>query len=131
VPITEKWNHLSAQDWEQFASAWIAELEGSASSGEDLAQKVVLMNFTATPAQQWQFLVAAVGAARTEDHLAAIAAGPLEHLLVKHGDAYISLVENEAQNSKAFADAVAGVWRSSMSDEVWSRVQTIQASVRE
>ena len=130
MPITDNWDHLSLRDWQEFASAWIAELDGSASSGEDLGQKVVLMNFTATAAQQWLFLVAAVNAARSEDHLAAIAAGPLEHLLVKHGHAYISLVETEAQNSKSFADAVAAVWRNSMSDEVWSRVQSIQALVQ-
>ena len=130
MPITENWDQLSQQDWQDFATAWIAEL-GGASSDEDWGQKVVLMNFTASPDQQWQFLVAAVNSARTKDHLAAIAAGPLEHLLAKHGDEYISRVEVEARNSKAFAKAVADVWRNSMNNEVWSRVQAIQATVEE
>ena len=130
MPITDNWKHLSQQDWQDFANAWIAELSG-ASSDEDLGQKVVLMNFTASPDQQWKFLVAAVNSARTDDHLMAIAAGPLEHLLTKHGDEYISLVELESKNSKAFANAVAGVWRYSMNNDVWSRVQAIQATVEE
>jgi len=130
MPITDNWDQLSQQDWQDFATAWIAEL-GGASSDDDLGQKVVLMNFTASPDQQWQFLVAAANSARTEDHLAAIAAGPLEHLLTKHGDEYISLVEVESRSSKAFANAVAGVWRNSMNNDVWSRVQAIQARVKE
>lgn len=130
MPITDNWDQLSQQDWQDLATAWIAEL-GGASSDDDLGQKVVLMNFTASPDQQWQFLVAAVNSARTEDHLAAIAAGPLEHLLTKHGDEYISLVEVESRSSKAFANAVAGVWRNSMNNDVWSRVQAIQARVKE
>lgn len=130
MPITDNWDQLSQQDWQDFAAAWIAEL-GGASSDEDLGQRVVLMNFTASPDQQWKFVVAAVNSARTEDHLATIAAGPLEHLLIKHGDEYISLVEMESQNSKAFANAVASVWRNSMNNDVWSRLQAIQATVKE
>jgi hypothetical protein len=130
LPITDIWDGLSQKDWQDFAAAWIAEL-GGASSDENFGQKVVLMNFTASPAQQWQFVVAAVNSARTEDHLDAIAAGPLEHLLSTHGDEYISLVEAESNRSKAFANAVAGVWRNSMSNDVWLRLQAIQATVKE
>ena len=130
--MTDTWDQLSPEDWQEFARAWIAELGGATPiDGQDVRQKVVLMNFTASPKQQWQFVKAAVEAARTEDHLAAIAAGPLEHLLAKHGDDYISFVEVEARLSRAFARSLAGVWRNSMSDDVWSRVQAIQRSVEE
>jgi hypothetical protein len=124
------WDQFAPDDWRKFAVAWIAELNGAkAADGEDIGQRVVLMNFTATPAQQWSFLRAAVGVARSEDDLSAIAAGPLEHLLAKHGADYIADVEREAQESRPFARAVAGVWRNTMSDDVWLRVQAIQKTV--
>ena len=132
MPATDVWDHLSVEDWHQFAVTWIAELNGRpADDGEDIGQKVVLMNFTASPAQQWVFLQAAMAAVKSEDDLSAIAAGPLEHLLAKHGDEYIGVIESQARLSRHFALAVAGVWRNTMSDDVWLRVQNIQKTVEE
>lgn len=130
MSIRDKWNQLSAQDWQQFAAAWIGEI-GSEPRDNDFGQKVVLMNFTGSPAQQWQFILAAVKVAQTEEHLGAIAAGPLEHLLSRHGSDYIALIEAEARQSMAFARAVAGVWRNAMTDDVWARVRAIQGAVSE
>jgi hypothetical protein len=52
-----------------------------------------------------------------------LSAGPLEDLLAKHGPLVIELVESEAKQNKRFAQLLGGVWQSSMTKEIWERVQ--------
>lgn len=89
---------------------------------------VVLMNFTHPPEDQWAFIKAAVDAARSEDELGHIAAGPLEHLLGHHGSSYIDAIEDLARHNAKFARTTTGVWRYMMTDDIWARVQVIQKS---
>ena len=127
MPIDDRWNQLSDSDWDQFAKAWIAELQnGPGSSQSDVGQSVVMMNFTASSDQQWQFIVAAVAHA-SDDELGHIAAGPLEHLLGHNGTKYIDRVEQRAEADPKFARMLAGVWRYMMTDEVWARVEALKA----
>jgi len=117
------------EDLDAFARSWMAELRtGSEPRLGDFGDKVVTMNFLAPPETQWRFLLAAVAAAEAEDELIAIAAGPFEHLLGFHGEAYIEAVEARSQADPKFAHMTLGSWRHRMSDEVWARVQAIQAS---
>jgi hypothetical protein len=77
MPIAERWDQLGASDWDAFARSWIAELRGvSSESQRDAGQSVVMMNFTAKPEHQWQFILAAVTHA-SNDELDHIAAGPI------------------------------------------------------
>jgi hypothetical protein len=127
MPIAERWDQLSASDWDAFARSWIAELRGvSSESQRDAGQSVVMMNFTAKPEHQWQFILAAVAHA-SDDELGHIAAGPIEHLLGKHGERYIEKVEQRAEADPKFARMLAGVWKHLMTDEVWTRVQALKA----
>jgi Family of unknown function (DUF6869) len=127
MPIDEQWARLGPADWDAFAQSWIAELRGSSADSEgDVGQSVVMMNFTATPDQQWQFILAAIAHA-SDDELGHIAAGPVEHLLGKHGDRYIDEVERRAESDPKFARMLSGVWKYMMSDEVWARVETLKA----
>jgi hypothetical protein len=57
--------------------------------------------------------------------LGVMAAGALEDLLSYHGPAFIDRVEQQAKTSRRFAWMLGGVWRSTMSDEIWSRVQAV------
>lgn len=57
------------------------------------------------------------------DHVRALlAAGPLEDLLSFHGPAVIADVERLARQSAVFRSTLQGVWRFTMSDEIWERV---------
>src|SRR5262245_55249705 len=97
MPLDERWNQLGASDWDAFAQSCIAELRGTPSNSEpNVGQSVVMMNFTATPEHQWQFILAAIARA-SDDELGHIAAGPMEHLLGWHGDKYIEKVEQRLQ----------------------------------
>src|SRR5215510_2274616 len=83
-------------------------------------------NFTARPEHQLQFIVAAITHA-SDDELDHIAAGPMEHLLGKHGDKYIEKVEQRAEADPRFARMLAGLWKYMMSDHVWARVEALKA----
>ena len=54
-----------------------------------------------------------------------LSAGPIEDLLTMHGEAFIERVEAEARKDPSFANLLGGVWRSSMSDDVWTRLQSV------
>lgn len=125
MPIDKRWEQLGTSDWDAFASSWLAELRGL-SPTSDIGQSVVMMNFTATPAQQWRFILAAVTHASEEEEFAHIAAGPVEHLLGQHGAEYIDEIERLAAHDTKVARILANVWRHTMPDEVWERVTAIK-----
>jgi hypothetical protein len=130
VQLDKKWEGFSLSDWTDFAELWLAELRGSTSDKEsNMSVLVTMMTFTATPEQQWKFILAAVSLAESDNELGHIAAGPIEHLLGWHGESYIDLVELQAAKDSKFARTLTGVWQYMMTDDVWSRVQTLQEQV--
>jgi hypothetical protein len=54
-----------------------------------------------------------------------LSAGPLEDLLVKFGDFFIERVEREARLDPKFAKLLGGVWKRTMADSIWARVQAV------
>lgn len=125
--MAEEWKR---RDMTALAADWLREIRAAKPpTDDDAGSAVVLMNFTATADVQWAFLQAAVAGATTDAELGAIAAGPFEHLLGTHGDDYIDLVENCSRDDANFARMTTGAYQHLMSDEVWNRVQAIQAGV--
>ena len=123
MPWPPRWRR---EEMPELAAAWIAELRANAPVGQDdVGTTVTLMNFTASHEVQWAFLEAAVEAAG-EDKLFAVAAGPFEHLLGHHGDAYIDLVERRCRDQPKWKRMAEGAYQYMMSDEVWARVRAIQ-----
>jgi hypothetical protein len=55
--------------------------------------------------------------------MSALAAGPLEDLLARHGDEVIDEVERMAGKDPEFRKCLSGVWRNAMSHELYARVQ--------
>lgn len=130
MPIDKRWEKLTSSDWAAFAEAWLAERRKSKSVEEsDVGMSVVLMNFTATPEQQWKFILAAVSLAESDDELGDIAEGPIEHLLGWHGKEYIGLVEMQAAKDPKFARTLTGVWKNKIADDVWARLRALQKQV--
>jgi hypothetical protein len=130
MPIDDRWDRLSDSDWDAFADAWLSELRGNdVSTSSNVGQSVVMMNFTAKPQLQCQFVLAAVAHAQSDDELGHIAAGPMEHLLGWHGKQFIAQVEQRATIDQKFARMVTGVWKYKMADDVWVRLQAIQEKV--
>lgn len=54
-----------------------------------------------------------------------LSAGPIEDLLARHGDVFIDRVEHGASGDPNFAKLLGGVWKNSMSDAVWERLQAV------
>lgn len=124
MPIDERWDKLSEADWDEFARAWIEALRNPADDS-DVGESVIMMNFMARPEHQWRFIMTAVEHASDEE-LGHIAAGPVEQLLSKYGDAYIAEVERRAGSDPNFARMLTNVWKHMMSDEVWGRVEKLK-----
>ena len=54
-----------------------------------------------------------------------LSAGPLEDLLSMHGEDFIDLIETKAKQDPSFAFLLGGVWKSSINDKVWERMQNV------
>jgi hypothetical protein len=124
------WPVLDAAEIEDLARSWLRELD--APSGDDaVEQSVVMMGFMAPAEQQWAFIVTAVSLAKTDEQMGHIAAGPVECLLSRHGHECVQLFEDKARGDRVFARMLTGVWKHLMSDDIWKRVQALQAEVDE
>jgi hypothetical protein len=57
-----------------------------------------------------------------------LAAGPLEDLLCRYGPSIIDAVEAEAEERKNFRQLLGRVWRNTIEEDVWNRIEAIRAS---
>lgn len=57
--------------------------------------------------------------------LSNLAAGPVEDLLVQNGEQVISSVMQYAKKNPDWKRMLAGVWKNSMSDDVWTKLQSV------
>ena len=55
------------------------------------------------PERAWPMILSLIGASRSDQFLAILAAGPLENLLCEHGEAFIERVEQLAARDPAFS----------------------------
>jgi hypothetical protein len=115
---------LADDQVQALAAAWIDALRrGQSAADEEVHQSVVILTFAYAADTQWNFIRAAVDRAdATIEELYAIAAGPFEGFMGRHGEEYIERVEVEAERSPKFREMLHGAWQHQMSDELWARV---------
>ena len=77
----------------------------------------------------WSFILTAYKRNISDRVVSVLAAGPLEDLLAKHGPVFIDRVEQLARQDATFNCLLGGVWRNTMSEEVWERVQAARREV--
>jgi hypothetical protein len=77
------------------------------------------------PQKAWQIILIIWSMDRSRKTMGMLSAGPIENLLSKHGDETIELVEAEARRDPSFAKLLGGVWKHTMTDEVWARLQAV------
>jgi len=70
-----------------------------------------------------------IEAAPASTSFEALAAGPLEDLLVHHGPAIIDRVEAQARSDARFNLLLGGVWPNAIAPDVWARVEAIRREV--
>lgn len=57
--------------------------------------------------------------------LSNLGAGPLEDLLVAHGDQFIDRVEILAEQDAQFRKVLGATWQNSMSPRLWKRIKAV------
>ena len=57
--------------------------------------------------------------------LANLAAGPMEDLLVRHGEKIITQIIEIAQKDMQFRKLLGAVWQNEISDAVWREIQSV------
>lgn len=77
------------------------------------------------PDLAWELILRILSQNQSDRIMENLSAGPLEDLLAKHGAGIIERVEIEAKQNPQFAFLLGGVWRNSMADDVWHRVQQV------
>ncbi|HTS17084.1 MAG TPA: hypothetical protein VMP11_05880 [Verrucomicrobiae bacterium] len=81
------------------------------------------------PETVWPAILKILEHELTPDQIADLAAGPMEDLLAQHGARFIERVEAEAQRNPRLNHLLGGVWKSSMTEEIWERVQKARKEV--
>jgi hypothetical protein len=71
----------------------------------------------------WELILQILHTPHPESVTEVLAAGPLEDLLVHFGSQVIVRVEETARRDPLFKDLLGGVWKSSISSEIWKRVE--------
>lgn len=77
------------------------------------------------PERPWPLILEILARDRSAPVVELLAAGPLEDLLAIQGSAFIDRIEAEAKHNPAFAKLLGGVWKNTMSDDIWARVQAV------
>jgi len=84
-----------------------------------------------SPEVAWTVILRILNSTDHEFVLENLAAGPLETLLGRHGRNFIELIEDRAEADLRFRWLLAGVWKNSIPDELWSRLQAAVSEVPE
>jgi hypothetical protein len=79
------------------------------------------------PEEAWKIIETMRHLDGTDSILANVAAGPLEDLLLYHGDKFIDRFEILARDDQQFRKLLGAVWQNNMSDALWARVKAIAA----
>jgi tetratricopeptide (TPR) repeat protein len=90
--------------------------------------EMTIMRFD--PEEQWEFILELIAEAPNNEHvLQDIAAGLLGAFLDAFSEDVIDWVEAQAELDPKFRRVLSGVWKHGMSNSVWQRLRTIQATV--
>lgn len=117
-----------ATRWIEFQRAFLRSKDSALAKELELASDEVLhMPFDA-PERTWEFIQLVVQRCEEEDVLGSLAAGPIEDLMSQHGEHFIDRIEIFARDNPKFRLLLRDVWRGTMSDSVWARLQAVQAA---
>lgn len=111
-------------DIDRLAKAWIfAQKLGVDSSGYEKHSWAVdeVISLAEKPEDLWKIILRILELDDSDEVVKAVGAGPLEDLMVHHGELFIGQVEEQASKSDVFKTAMKGVWLDSDDTPVWAR----------
>ncbi len=111
LAVFMKFNELDATREERENAAWANDVI------DDLVERA--------PEDAWRIILAVIEKDTNRRSIPMFAAGALEDLMSRHGEAFIDRVEAMNRQSPAFRWALGGVWKGGMSNELWERFQKI------
>lgn len=79
------------------------------------------------PEISWLIILELFSRARSNYQLACLASGPLEDFLARHGHSFIERVEQVASSNAAIREALRGVWKNEIPEDVWVRIERARA----
>lgn len=100
--------------------------EGSTEYEESFWSSMLLDDLVENfPEEAFDVVLAIMETDRSIPILGAIAAGPVEDLLVRHSSLIITKVEQHAKASPEFASMLGGIWKRDMDDSIWERLTAV------
>jgi hypothetical protein len=119
---------MTQEQIEQQAKAWIRNRHAAKGSIEQEATEWANETYDLLwddPEALWLLILAIHVRDQSSPVQELLSAGEVEDLLAKHGGRFIERIETEARKDPAFAKLLGGVWKNSMADETWERVQAV------
>lgn len=77
------------------------------------------------PETAWQVIDLIWRLDHSDKVLADLAAGPVEDLLARHGEAFIDRITLLARREPTFRKLLGAVWRNSITEPVWEKLKSI------
>ena len=130
----EKMKSMDEVELDRIITAWIVAQQAKQGSPEYetnwwAVSEVIDWTLEGNGDRLWQFVLEIYKRDLPDEIIAVLAAGPLEDLLAKRGVDFIDRIEELARKDPKFNYLLGGVWRNTISDEVWQRVQVIRNHV--
>jgi hypothetical protein len=125
---------MNEAELDEIVTAWIAAEQATSGSPDHkrnwwAVSAVMNWALEGESDRLWQFVLNAYKRDLPDKIIAVLAAGPLEDLLAKRGVDFIDRIEELARRDPKFNHLLGGVWRNTMTEEVWQRVQLIRNHV--
>ncbi|OEZ01261.1 MULTISPECIES: DUF6869 domain-containing protein [Stenotrophomonas] len=115
----------------EIAAAWIAlhRLAEASPEREALfwafcsAHELVLED----PEKAWEMIEEIRRLDGSDLILSNLAAGPLEDLLVAHGERFVDRIEATCRRDQQFRKVLGATWRNGMADALWAHIRAVAA----
>ena len=118
---------VTEDDIDSLADAWLACWRLPMSSPERARlQWITTLEYDLleeAPEKLWKLILAIHTKDQSPPVQEVLSAGPLEDLLGRYGPAFIARVEEQARVSASFRKLLGGVWKATITEEIWVRVQ--------
>ncbi|WP_315388971.1 DUF6869 domain-containing protein [uncultured Stenotrophomonas sp.] len=115
----------------EIAASWIAfhRLPGESPEREALFRAVFRVQEPVIddPEKVWEMIEEIRRRDGSDLILSNLAAGPLEDLLVAHGERFIDRIEATCRHDQQLRQLLGATWQNGMSDALWTRVRAIAA----
>lgn len=76
----------------------------------------------------WKIINEIIDIDASEWVLSNLAAGPVEDLLVDHGEKFINRLEEKVKGDNRFKTIIKGIWKNEIPEPIWKRVQKLVQS---